>query len=212
MLSDKNAAQVEKNIIKHVVKINEVIEEMHKMLLDYMQEHKEFKQESYQVHRLEQEADQIRSEIVEYLFKGAFLAVYRTDYFDIVDRLDRIANHAELFSDFMFLTRPTLPDYMIESINKIISVNREISVGLLDFINVFIRGEDTFFEKKEVLNKLEARIDKIQFNVTRQIFKSDIEKIEKFHLKSVIDKLSRLSDLVEDVADRIEVMAAKLRM
>lgn len=212
MLKDKKAEKVEKLIIKHVAKICEVVTEMHKMVQDYMNADKVFKQESYLVHQLEAEADTIRAEIGKMLYDGAFLAVYRTDYFDIVDRLDRIANHAELYSDFMFLTRPMIPAFMVDPIREIIARNEEMSVALTAFIQVFISGGSQFFTKKETIHTLERDVDRIQFNVTRSIFKSDLKKIEKFHLKSVVDKLSRLSDLVEDACDRIEVLSAKLRM
>ncbi|MCD4652343.1 DUF47 family protein [bacterium] len=212
MFSDKKAQMVEALMVKHVEKIAEVVKEMHKMLLDYMAADKVFKQESYQVHKLEQEADDIRSEIGLQLYNGAFLAVYRTDYFDIVDRLDRIANHAELFSDFMVLTRPMLPAFMVDPLREIVTKNNEITQALLKFIHSFIDGEQDFLDKKNVLHKFERDVDKIQFHVIRTVFKSDLKKIEKFHLKNVVDKFCRISDLVEDVSDRIEVLAAKIRM
>jgi len=212
MFRDKKAQVVESLIVSHVEKIIEVVTETHKMFIDYMAADKVFKQESYRVHILEQEADEIRSEIGLQLFNGAFLAVYRTDYFDIVDRLDRIANQAELFCDFIFLTRPALPAFMVDSLKEIITQNNELMVALMSFIQSFIEGEQDFIDKKQIIQKIEGNVDKIQFNTTRTIFKSDLKKVEKFHLKTVIDKFSRLSDLIEDVSDRIEILAAKLRM
>ncbi|MBN1297684.1 DUF47 family protein [bacterium] len=212
MFTDKKAREVENLLSAHIVKIGEVITEAHKMILDYMTADKVFKQESYQVHALEQEADSIRNQIGEQLYDGAFLPVYRMDYFDIVDRLDRIANHAELFSDFIYLTRPMIPSYLVDQMKEMLSLNTQAYQALAAFVESFLGGQEDFLAKKVAVHQFESDIDRVQFRGTRIIFKSDLRKIDKFHLKGVIDKFARISDLMEDAADRILVFAAKLRM
>lgn len=212
MFTDKKAKEVEELLLHHLEKIGETISEANKMLLDYMTADKVFKQESYQVHFLEQQADGIRDEIIRRLYDGAFLPVYRTDYFDIVDRLDRIANHAELFSDFIYLTRPMIPSYLVDPLKEMVTSNQQAFHSLSAFVHSFVNSQTEFFEQGKAIDAAEEVIDKIQFKATRTIFKSDLSKTDKFHLKSVVDKFARISDLMEDAADRIMVLAAKLRM
>ncbi|HPQ41913.1 MAG TPA: DUF47 family protein [bacterium] len=212
MFTDKKAKEVEDLLILHLDKIGETVTEASKMLLDYMTADKVFKQESYQVHFLEQQADDIRDEIIKRLYDGAFLPVYRTDYFDIVDRLDRIANHSELFSDFIYLTRPMIPSYLVDPLKEMVTANHQAFQALSAFVHSFVDSQSEFFEKCKAIDHAEEIIDKVQFKATRTIFKSDLPKIDKFHLKTVVDKFARISDLMEDAADRIMVLAAKIRM
>jgi predicted phosphate transport protein (TIGR00153 family) len=212
MFSDKKAHEVEMLMLRHLEEIGMAICESHKMLRDYLVSDKVFKQESYHVHKMEQQADMTRREIGLRLYEGAFLPVYRTDYFDIVDRVDRIANAAELFCDFMVLTRPLLPAFLVEPFTQLIQKNEETYDSLRYFFNAFIDGDDKIQTLKHSVENKEKEIDRIQFNVTRLIFKSELSKIDKFHLKWALDKFCRMSDLMEDLTDRIEVLAAKIKM
>jgi predicted phosphate transport protein (TIGR00153 family) len=212
MFSDKKAMEVETLMIQHVKDVGSTITETHKMFRDYLASDKAFKQESYQVHKMEQKADLTRSEIGLRLYEGAFLPIYRTDYYDIVDRTDRIANSAELFCDFLVLTRPLFPDFIVKSVDDLLEKNDTIYNALALFFKSFIDGDDKLLEYKQRVELIEKEIDAIQFKSTRLIFKSDLPKIEKFHIKWSIDKFCRMSDLMEDLTDRIEILAAKIKM
>ncbi len=212
MFSDKKAMEVEQLMIQHLVDVGQTLMEAHNMVKDYLAADKVFKQESYQVHKMEQKADVTRREIGLRLYEGAFLPIYRTDYYDIVDRTDRIANAAELFCDFLVLTRPVFHDTLLESITALLEKNKETYDSLNVFFKAFIDGDDKLLEYKQRVELLEKEIDAIQFSIVRTIFKSDLPKADKFHLKWAIDKFCRMSDLMEDLTDRIEVLAAKIKM
>lgn len=212
MFSDKKAREVEELMLRHLDEVGVTLVETHKMVRDYLVADKIFKQESYHVHKMEQQADSTRREIGQKLYEGAFLPVYRTDYYDIVDRVDRIANAAELFCDFIVLTRPLLPAFLVEPFSHLLVVNDAVYKALKDFFLAFINGDESVLELKKLVEQHEKEIDGIQFKATRVIFKSELPKIEKFHLKWVLDKFCKMSDLMEDLTDRIEVLAAKIRM
>ena len=48
-------------------------------------------------------------------------------------------------------------------------------------------------------------------NLTKKLFKSRLDKAEKLHLQQLFDRIALISNVVEDAADRLEIMAVKRR-
>jgi uncharacterized protein len=212
MFFDKKAKEVEKSIIEHADQVGKTILELQVMMKDYCQKDKHFKQESYEIHLDEHEADKIRRRIGIMLYEGAFLPIYREDYFKLVEMVDKIANQSEAIGDFTTLTRPQIPDFIEPEIHSLIELTIAIFEELKIMIKCFLDGDKTLMKSAVKIRELEQAIDKQQFYMTRTLFKSNLEKIEKLHTKDLIDGISKISNLVEDVADQFEIIAAKNRL
>ncbi len=68
-------------------------------------------------------------------------------------------------------------------------------------------------EQVEEIGRLEQQIDKIQFYAVRRVYRElDLEKIDKLVLKMVIDLVCGVSDRIENVGDRLSIIAIKRKM
>ncbi|MBN1551169.1 TIGR00153 family protein [bacterium] len=212
MLFDKKARKVEKLMRDQFERIGNVLEELILLLEHYCANCKDFKRESLEVHKMEHKADKIRREIGRMLYNGAFLPVYREDYFYLVELVDEIANKAEDIGDFVTLTRPPIPSFAIDGFLKIARKNIKSFELLQEMLDRFLSGDTDIVDTGVRIQELESSIDKMQFDLIRSIFKSSMDKYDKMHAKQFIDEVCAISDLVEDVSDQFEIVAAKHRL
>jgi len=204
--------EVDELIAKHLDMVNRTLVEFAKVVDDYLDKNKAFKEECYEVHLCEHEADKIRREAELKMFQGAFLPIYREDYIVLLELADRVANKAESVVDFIVLTRPKVPKFLEEGLRPLVSANAEIFKPLMRMYEMFEENADQALEIAKSISEREQFVDRLQWDLTKAVFKSDLSLAEKLHLKEFIDEIAAISDRVEDVADRFEIMVVKRPM
>ncbi len=213
MFFDKKAKEVEKLIVKMFDQIETVLADLEETVRDYIDHKKEFKDDSYSVHKAEHKADKIRREIGRKLYDGAFLPIYREDYFELIEISDKIANQGEAVADYITLTRPIIPEYLENDIKKIISVTRDGFALLKEMLHDFLDEKEKMYEIAKKIRHMESDVDALQFYSTKLLFKrADLEKADIIMTRDFIDGISKISNWIEDVSDRFEIIAAKHRL
>lgn len=210
--SQKDTA-VEKQILDYCDLIAETLVECRRMVVEYIDWDKHFKEQTRKVHDLESAADAARRSIERSMYDGAFLPAYREDYITLVELLDRVANKAESSGDMMYLMRPDIPEPVRKDFVTIAELTIEAFKPIKAAVQKVLDGDtDLDIEDREV-ERLEAEIDKIQFNTTRFLYKeAQIEKIDALMVKMFLDKLCNISDRIENVVDRLVLLAIKRRL
>ena len=56
------------------------------------------------------------------------------------------------------------------------------------------------------IRALESKIDRIEDKLQEEIFTMDISLAEKMQISHVVELLCDLSDIIEDIADKIQIM------
>ena len=56
---------------------------------------------------------------------------------------------------------------------------------------------------------IESNVDKMEWNITKKIFSSDLNYSHKIHLRLCLESIVNISDLAEDAADRPELVTLK---
>lgn len=197
-------------LIKEFFKeVEATLPELSRMLDDYINHDKQFKDEAYQVHIHENKADQMRRNVMAKLYEGALLPFYREDYVVLTIIGDQIANLAERVASFLVLTRPEIPDFMEVGL-------REMMASTFDTFEPFKKMLDCGFEKCPQLQLLfqeiesrEQKVDRLQWDLIKAVFKSDLPLARKIYLKEFIDKIAAISDQIEDVGERLEIIYTK---
>ncbi len=205
----KKENEVQALIDRHFSLVEGTLGELEKMVDEYLRGDKDFKQVCGNIDSLEHEADQVRRDVECKLYEGAFLPIYREDYIMLVEQLDRVANQAEAVSQFIVLTRPKIPEGIHADLRAIARISLEALrciVGCV--VSVRKKPAEAFELSKEVQRK-EKEVDDIVWQMTKKVFKSDMEKAEKIHVKMLIDRIAAISNRIEDTADRLATMAVK---
>lgn len=210
LFSGKKEKEVEKLIFKHIEKTKATLEELGNMLSDYLQKDKAFKKKSYNVHKLEHEADVVRREAEKKLYQGAFLPIYREDYIILMDLIDKIANSCEYAADELTITRPEIPDFISGKIDDLIKITVSAFDPLEKMFRKLEEDTDEVISLSIQVEEKETEVDRLCFDIERTIFKNEgLELAEKILLRSLVEKIASISNRIEDVSDRFEIMVAK---
>ena len=162
---------------------------------------------------LETAADEARREIGDLLFSGAYLPLIRGDIFSIIESLDKVPNAAESCAAFFLGEKPSIPEGFKAAFVEVV---RE-SFGVIEALRAATKA---MFKPKGGIGKIrehahevsirESRVDDLEWNLTVAIFdSSDFDLSEKRHLKTALGRIAHLSDVAENVADRLELTAMK---
>jgi len=55
----------------------------------------------------------------------------------------------------------------------------------------------------------ETEADRIEWETIKKLFKSDLDLCRKLHVRELVEDIAIISDLAEDAAERVGVMAVK---
>lgn len=213
MIIFKKEKQVIELVIRHLDKVEETLETASKTIHAYLNSDiKKAKELAIKVDGLEAEADEKRHEIRDKLYSGAYLPVLREDIYRLVESIDKVANAAEASCDFFLDQRPAIPADLNQSFVLLTRESLGIIAPLKTAVLCFLKGECSI----EIVRKsttdvgmIESEVDKMEWDLTKAIFKSSLDYGHKIHLRNCVETLVEVSDRSEDAAGRLELTVLK---
>ncbi len=209
----KKEREVNELILKHLEKVNECLKIAQKTVEEYLSANiQEAKSLAIRVDQIETETDSIRREIISSLYSGAYLPLLREDILRLVQHLDKIANGAEACCDFFLDQRPEIPEEMKSDFHSIMENSISCFTPLKEAIGSFFRDKidiKAIREKTKQVGITESSIDQKEWDITRDIFKSELDYGHKIHLKLCLESIVEVSDRTEDASDELEIMIIK---
>ncbi|MEM9303379.1 MAG: DUF47 family protein [Pseudomonadota bacterium] len=164
------------------------------------------------VGRLETEADELRREIRNALYEGAYLPQIREDLFRLIQSVDDVANKCEDVWEFFATQIPDVPAEYRDGFVAMMDLSLEAARMVHDALTVYFKPKGKIKRIREQLEAIylaESRIDKMEWKMTRRIFKSDLELSQKTQLQRALRAMSNVSDKAQDVAYGIDLIAMK---
>ena len=160
----------------------------------------------------ESEADVVRYEIRDKLYSGAYMPLLREDVYKLVESIDKVGNAAEACSDFFLNQRPLISD---ELKPHFLEVSKE-SLGVIDSLKLavlcYLKGDckiETVRDHTREIGLQESRVDKLEWDLTKEIFNTELEFARQSHLKLCLDSIVEVSDRAEDAGDHLELATLK---
>jgi predicted phosphate transport protein (TIGR00153 family) len=213
IFENKKQRRVLELIEEHCNLVGRTVVGFERMVREYLEEDQRFRRESERIDKLESKADQIRFRVGRLMFEGAFLPAYRQDYIDLLENLDRVANKAEDAGDTLSLTRPAIPGEIAEDLREIGTLTLAAYEPVPDMVRSLLDDRLEIHEQVKTIARLETKIDRIQFQVLRRVYRElTLSRIEMLEIRIVVDELGRVSDSIENVADRLAIMGIKRRL
>ncbi len=205
--------QVNELILKHLEEVDKCLNTALKTVEEYLSSNvEEAKSLAINVDEIESETDYIRHEIVGRLYSGAYLPSLRSDILHLVEHLDKIADGAEACCDFFLDQRPEIPKEMRSNFLKIMERSISTFVPLKEAIGSFFTDKfdiETIRKKTKEVGVIESSVDKEEWDITRDIFKGELDYGHKIHLKLCLESIVEISDRAEDAADELEIIIIK---
>ena len=135
MMLFKKEKKVIELILKHLDITEETVKDSLKTIQYYLDGNiSEAKVWARKTRNNESEADIIRYEIRDKLYRGAYLPLLREDVYKLVESIDKVGNAAEACSDFFLNQRPLIAD---ELKPYFLDVGKE-SLGIIDSLKLAV--------------------------------------------------------------------------
>ena len=205
--------QVNELILKHLEEVDTCLKTALKAIEEYLSSNIEkAKSSAIKVDQIETETDSVRREIIGKLYSGAYLPSLRSDILHLVEHMDKIADGAEACCDFFLDQRPEIPQEMKSKFFKIMERSISTFVPLKEAISSFFTDTvdiETIRERTKEVGMIESAVDKEEWDITRDIFKTKLDCGHKLHLKLCLESVVGISDRAEDAADELEIIIIK---
>jgi|Deesub1362B_J571_1020462.scaffolds.fasta_scaffold06890_3 hypothetical protein len=209
--------QVSQLLMQHLEKVRDCLEKTYAVAEQYLRGGlEEAKRLGLEVDRIETEADELRRQIDDQLFEGAFLPNIRQDVHGLVSQMDDVANAAETVCDFILGERPQIPETWHEEMLTIFAKTLEqfdqFQAALTEFLEGTRMDVDEIRNYNQKVGILESDIDQVEWHLTREIFRSDLDLARKLHLRTCVRLSCQLSDQIENLADSLKLLVLKTQV
>ena len=168
----------------------------------------EFKSLMQKVSDLEAQNDSYRRLIENNLYAYMILPDMRSDILRLLEMCDKVINKYESNLLVVSVEQPELLDSLRENLLKMIQTDLECVGSLVSGVRVFFDGQEIKeFTKKTY--QMEHLVDSQALQLKSLVFQSDIELARKIQLKEFVYNIEKISDIAEDTADILNIMAVK---
>lgn len=161
------------------------------------------------IDRKEKDADATRRAIVNEFMSGGMLAQTRTELLRIVELADGVANKAQDVSRQILYENVSFPDDLKVDVRNMVVLTSQQLTALSTAIELLFSNYEQLIKDNSILEEVKAfenRVDDEELLLIRSVFAMDIPLAEKNHMKYFISKIADVSDLIEDIADAIQIM------
>ena len=157
----------------------------------------------------ENEADRSLRAMIDTLSKGSYLPSTREDIISIATSCDKVANKCETISKLVVFQRFRCPQQYASDFNDIFTITKEQFELLEKSISMLFSKLNVLQKDSSILDEiraLESKVDKIEDKLNENIFTLDTSLAEKVQISHIVELLCDLSDIIEDIADKIQIM------
>ena len=207
----KKQKAIEDMLRKYILETDTCAEDFLKSFKHYLSggEDEQFEQLVMAAHTHESRADDTRRDIERELYSKALLPESRGDFLGALEAFDQILNKMESVLYQILLERIGLKEEYGDELARLVNINLEAYHITRDtFMSLFEDLKQAPEHAKKVDAK-ESESDRIERSLIKKIFASSLDGTDKILLKDLVLEIGAISDLAEDVADRIALIALK---
>jgi predicted phosphate transport protein (TIGR00153 family) len=165
-----------------------------------------------QTHKFESRADDLRDEINELMYSRALIPESREDIMALLERVDAIPRSFEQILNMIRTQQIFFPQYLVLDIQELIRVSMESCDLMAKQIDVMIKKKEGIRTLMSTIDQNESHCDHIERRIIVKLFESDLEPFLKLQLKELVIVLGEISDQVDRVSKRVNIMTMKRRV
>ena len=173
-----------------------------------------FENDFKSISKMETYADDVRREIKTKLYTYMLIPESRGDVLGLLETLDDVVDICEIVLKQLSIERPDIPQFLKDDFAELSEFSKKS-------VEELVKGARAFFKEinmvNDYVNKVhfyEHEADKVEEQLKRKVFGTD--KIPRFsvkiHMRYFAEKIAMVSDVAEDVAERLAVYAIKRKL
>jgi len=162
-----------------------------------------------QIKENERTSDVLRLHVEKYVYSNTIIPENRGDVLAILEMTDAVIDQLKEITIDMIIEKPLIPKVFHDDILQMVSTTENCVDEMVKAVRAF------FYNVHEVTNYVnkvlfyEQEIDVYAENLKRKVYTSDISLAEKNHIKYFIKGIEKISDLTQDVSDRLVIYTMK---
>ncbi|MDD2389321.1 MAG: DUF47 family protein [Desulfobacterales bacterium] len=165
-----------------------------------------------QTHKFESEADDIREEIKSLMYGKALIPESRGDIMNLLDSIDEVPRLFELILHMIQSQKLVIPDFIVPDVKDLIRVSLDGFYLMLRQVKALLSKSDEIRDLVVIIDKCESHCDHIERRIITNLFDSDVDPFLKLQLKELVINLGHISDQVDRVSKKINIISMKRRV
>ncbi len=140
---------------------------------------------------------------------SAYLPSTREDLISIATSCDKIANKCESVANRVVYQHFAFPSEYTEDFLEILSVTHDQFEILENCIGQMFANLGEFLKDHSLLDEVrrkETAVDKIEHRLYERIYALDLDLAHRMQLAQYVEMLADISDIIENIADKIQIM------
>ncbi len=162
-----------------------------------------------QVREMESKADKITKEVERTLYEETLIPDARSDVLRLLEHMDEIIGMYQGNCYHFSIQKPNFPKEFHEDLNNLTETVVNCVESLCLTVRSFFRDIKSVRDNAHKVTFYEKESDKQFSALARKIFDTDLSLDKKMHLRYFVEKIDRICDLAEDIADEVQIYAIK---
>ena len=164
-----------------------------------------------EISKLEGAADDVRRRLIHaFLKEGSLLPSTRKEILDIVGRMDKIANKCQDIACKLTYENVAIPPTYCPNLLEITRITKEQYLLMKRALKILFDDYEQIIKDESILDDIMAKeyeVDKIEDATTLALYADEsLDLAEKNHYKYFLGHMADISDMLEDIADQIQII------
>ena len=161
------------------------------------------------VRDMESKADKITKEVERTLYEETLIPDARSDVLRLLEHLDEVIGMYQGNCYHFSIQKPNFPKEFHEDLIDLTDTVVNCVEALCLTVRSFFRDIKSVRDNAHKVTFYEKESDIKFSSLARKIFDSDLSLDQKMHLRYFVEKIDRICDQAEDIADEIQIYAIK---
>ena len=168
-----------------------------------------FNQRVDQLVSLETRGDELGLAVELELYHETLIPDARGDVLTLLEALDGIINSFKGILFYFATETPEIPDELRQDFNDLAKLSCATVEALVLAARAFFRDVQTVNDHIHKVHYYEKEADVLVTKLRREIFQKDLPLANKIHLRFFAERIVWVSDMAEEVADKLTIYAIK---
>jgi predicted phosphate transport protein (TIGR00153 family) len=168
-----------------------------------------FNQRVDQLVSLETRGDELGLSVELELYHETLIPDARGDVLTLLEALDGIINSFKGILFYFATETPEIPDELRQDFNDLAKLSCAAVEALVLAARAFFRDVQTVNDHIHKVHYYEKEADVLVTKLRREIFQKDLPLANKIHLRFFAERIVWISDMAEEVADKLTIYAIK---
>ena len=173
-----------------------------------------FEQKTADIDKIEHEADNLRRSIKHRLYAEMLIPDSRGDVLGLLETLDNVLDISKHVTTYFSIEKPEILPFLKDDFRELTETSVKAVLELALAVRAFFRELYRVTEHLDKVHFWEHEADEVEERIKRKAFATDEIKLfsKRVHMRYFAERLAKVADEAEAVAERLAVYAIKRNM